>query len=100
VFRHIFAHGYFFEILNLLQMLNLQLQRQMIIAALLVGVIRIINVEPLLYPCVHAKELNQYLITLNIVQYVEVDEIGDKRRQSKLNIEACFMQLFDGSDAF
>lgn len=82
MFRYIFAHGYFFEILNLFQILDFLLQRQMVIATLLECIFRVVNVEPLLNPSIHTKELYENLIALNIVKDVEIYEVGNEWRQS------------------
>lgn len=80
VFRYILAYGYFLEVLYTTQILNLLVQWQMLVSALLVSIFAVVDIEPLLDPSIHAKEFDKNLVALHIVEYIEVDEIRYERR--------------------
>ena len=80
-------------------MLDFHFKRQMQVSALLESIIAVVDVEPLLYPCIDAKELDQNLVALHRIQYIEVDELRNERREAKLHIETRLVELFYGLDS-
>ena len=66
MFADILADGHLLEVLDHFEVLNLEVERHVLIARLLQRIFGVVDVEPLLYPCVHSQELDEYLVALDV----------------------------------
>ena len=90
----ILADGHLLEALDHFEILNFEVERHVLIARLLQRVFGVIDVEPLLYPCVHSQELDEYLVALHVVddihvEHSTVDELRNEWRKTESHVEAC-----------
>ena len=78
VFRNILTHRNLVE-LNPVEILNLLLKWEMVVSVTMQRVVAEVNVKPFLDPCVNPKELHKNLVTLDVVDYIHVNELWDER---------------------
>lgn len=99
VFRNILADRNLVE-LNPVEILNLLLKWEMVVSVTMQRVVAEVDVKPFLDPCVDPEELHKNLVTLDVVDYIHVNELRDEWRQSQLNIESEALEFLNGRDSF
>lgn len=94
MFADILADGHLLEALDHFEVLNLEVKGHVLITRLLQCIFGVVDVEPLLNPCVHSQELDEYLVALDVVddihiEHSTVDELRNEGRESESHVEAC-----------